>query len=250
MFIKYEEMLLNIRPAPYQLLNQGFLINFAGRDLFTSSVHPLYERNVDRERKIDSCERFFKAQDMAPSFRIVFQKDYQFFDEELFRRGYEKTGQGLVKQIEIKKIQDELFTFASFIENGIFVDEILKEFWLSEHYYLMNFDEEQELIFEDAINRVPLKAVYFTFVEQNTLLGQGLAMFEGNTMIIHTLVINEKFRNLSYGRRLLMSMLSYGLRSGAKKAITDIELNHSVAMKLFDKVGFEDLYAYWYRKKF
>lgn len=249
MFIHYEEKLLNAKPAPFQGLNHGFVMNFAGSEAFTSSIHPLYERNEYAAEKIDSCQDFCKEKGMDPCFRIVFQKDYQAFDDELFRQGYEKVGQGLVKHLDIHTVQKELFTFASFIQNGVFVEEELKEFWISEHAYLMDLDKEEEELLIDSVAKSPLKTVYFTFVEHNTLLGQGLAMFQGETMVIHTLVINPKFRALSYGKRLLMSMLSYGLQQGAMEAIADIDTKNVPALKLFHKIGFDDLYAYCYRRK-
>lgn len=249
MFTEYEEMLLNMKPAPFQALHRGFVINCAGEDYFSSCIHPLYDRNQDMEEKISSCEEFLERLDIDPAFRIIFEKSYQRFDEELYRRGYEKAGQGLVKALDIKNLQEELFTFASFIQNGVFFEESLKDIWINDRVYLMEMRGEQKSLFIDSVSRVPLKAAYFTLVEQNVLLGQGLAMFSGDRMLIHSVVINKKYRRLSYGRRLLMSMLSFGLRSGARRAIADIDYRNANGLRLFEKVGFTDLYPYGYRMK-
>lgn len=249
MFIECEEMFLSTKIAPLQAIHKGFILNLSGSDYFTSSIHPLYYRNENTGEKIHSCERISVGTGIDPCFRIVLFKEYQPFDEELFRRGYERIKQGIVKHIDIKSIQDELFTFASFIQNGVFVEESLKEFWLSEYSYFMGFDKLQEELFVRRTDRVLHKTVYFTLVEQNTFLGQGIAMFEEETMILDSLVINPKFRNLAYGRRLLMSMLSFGLRNGALRAIVDLDAKNVPSLKLFSEVGFEDFYPYYYRFK-
>lgn len=249
MFTEYEELLLNIKPAPFQGVHKGFVIHCGGEDRFSSCIHPLYSRNQDMQEKISSCEEFVERLGIDPAFRIIFEKGYQRFDEELYRRGYEKVGQGLVKALDIEKLREELFTFASFIQNGVFFEESLKDIWVNDRVYLLEMREDRKDLFVDSMSRVMLKSAYFSLVDQNVLLGQGLAMFSGDKMLIHSIVINKKYRRLSYGRRLLMSMLSFGLRGGSKIAVTDIDYRNTTALKLFEKVGFEDLYPYCYRMK-
>ena len=249
MFIKYEEMLINSKPAPFTTLNEGFIINYAGFEQFTSSIHPLYNRDKDLKSKITECEEILKTYNIIPEFRIVFQKDYQPLDEELFRHGYERNGQGTVKMIDIKSLQNELFTFANFIENGIFVEESIKDFWLSDHSYLMNLSSEHDRIYRSCIKKLIVKAATFTLIEENTLIGQGFVTFQKEFMIIGNIIINPKFRTLSYAKRLLMSMLSYGLKKGAAVAIADVDYENTPANRLFSKVKFEDIYGYCYRIK-
>lgn len=249
MFTKYEELLLSSRKAPFQAVQGGFLINYGGSDHFASSIHPLYDRHIDFVRKIDDCERLSIQLETDPCFRIVLSKDYQALDDELFRRGYERIEQGFVERIDIKKIQDELFTFASFIQNGVFVEDELKDFWVTEHANFRGFDKEQERSFVESMRNILYSTAYFTLVEQNTFLGQGIAVFQSDKIFVHTLVINPKYRNLSYGRRLLMSMLSFGLKNGASEAVVELDSKNVPAMKLLSKVGFEELYPYYYRQK-
>lgn len=249
MFTEYEELLWSSRKAPFQAVQKGFFINYGGADYYTSSIHPLYDRNMDLVSKIDDCEQLLIEWDIDPCFRIVLSKDYQALDDELFRRGYERMEQGIVKRMDIKKIQDELFTFASFIQNGVFVEDELKDFWVTEHSNFQGFDKEQERSFVESMRKILYSTAYFMLVDQNTFLGQGVAVFQREKMFVHTLVINPKYRNLSYGRRLLMSMLSFGLKNGASEAIIDVDSRNIPAIKLLSKVGFEDLYPYYYRQK-
>ena len=249
MFIKYEELLLNSKPAAFTTLYEGLIINYAGINQFTKSIHPLYDRRNNIHERIASVEAILANYNQIPEYRIVFQKDYQEFDEELFRNGYERSGHGTVKMIDIKPLQNELFTFANFIQNGVFIEEEIKDFWLDDFSYLMNYSQVEDKIFRDSIKRLIVPCSTFTLIEENTLIGQAYATFQENYMIINSVVINKKTRNLSYGKRLLMSMLSYGLKRGAEIAIADVDYLDTAGNKLFDKVKFEDIYGYCYRIK-
>lgn len=113
----------------------------------------------------------------------------------------------------------------------------------------MNYSQVEDKIFRDSIKRLIVPCSTFTLIEENTLIGQAYATFQENYMIINSIVINKKTRNLSYGKRLLMSMLSYALKRGAEIAIADVDYLDTAGNKLFDKVKFEDIYGYCYRIK-
>ncbi len=249
MFIKYEELLLNSKPATFATLYEGFIINYAGIDSFTKSVHPLYDIKNDIQKKISTVETILSKYGQIPEYRIIFQKDYRELDEALFKNGYERIAQGTVKLIDIKPLQNELFTFANFIQNGVFVEEGIKDFWLEDFAYLMNYSQKEDKIFRSLVKNLIVPCNTFTLIEENTLIGQAYATFQENYMIINNIVINKKTRNLSYGRRLLMSMLSYGLKMGAEFAIADVDYSDTAGNKLFNKVNFEDIYGYCYRRK-
>ena len=249
MFIKYEEMLLNSKPATFTTLYEGTIINYAGINQFNNCVHLLYDRKNNIQSKIAQIESILLKYNQVPEYRIIFQKDYQTFDDELFKHGYEKNGHGTVKMINIKALQNELFTFANFIQNGVFIEEEIKEFWIGDYSYLMKFTEIEDKLFRSSIKNTIVPCSTFTLIEENTLIGQAYATFQNNVMIINNIVINKKTRNLSYGKRLLMSMLSYGLNKGAEIAVADVNFNDVVGNKLFDKVKFEDIYGYCYRIK-
>lgn len=250
MFIKYEEMLLNSKPAPLTSIFEGFMINYGGFEKFTQSIHPLYGRdNKGTHEKTLRCEDIIKSRGFESRYRIVFQNDYKELDEELFKSGYERESQGTVKGIDISNLQRELFTFANFIQNGVYVEEELKDFWLSDYSYLMNIAEYDTKALADSIRGRLSKFVYFTLIEENILLGQGYVTFQEEFMIINNIIINPKYRRLSYGRRLLMSMLSYGFKQGASIALADVFYDDIPSNKLFQKVNFEDIYGYCYRVK-
>ncbi len=249
MFIKYEELLLNSNPAAFTTLYEGLIINYAGINQFTKSIHPLYDRKKNIYERITKAEIIVSKYNQIPEYRIVFQKDYQEFDEELFKNGYERNGHGTVKMIDIKPLQNELFTFANFIQNGVFIEEEIKDFWIDDFSFLMNYSQSEDKIFRDSLKRLIVPCSTFTLIEEDTLIGQAYATFQENYMVINNIVINKKTRNLSYGKRLLMSVLSYGLKKGAEIAIADVNYLDVAANKLFNKVKFEDVYGYCYRIK-
>lgn len=74
MFIKYEELLLNSKPAAFTTLYEGLIINYAGINQFTKSIHPLYDRKNNIHERIASVEAILANYNQIPEYRIVFQK--------------------------------------------------------------------------------------------------------------------------------------------------------------------------------
>jgi len=63
------------------------------------------------------------------------------------------------------------------------------------------------------------------------------------------IVTHPNFRNRGYGRQLVLDLLSWGKERGARIAYLQVMLDNAPALRLYSKVGFEEIYRYWYRIK-
>jgi N-acetylglutamate synthase len=63
------------------------------------------------------------------------------------------------------------------------------------------------------------------------------------------IVTDAQFRNRGYGQQLVSEILAWGKEKGAQTAYLQVMLNNPPALKLYSKVGFKEIYQYWYRVK-
>ena len=155
----------------------------------------------------------------------------------------------IVKIKNIDAMRRELFSFADFTSNGVHIEKTLQTFWLKAYSEFKQMKTEDSTIFMQNMNTAYNTFVYFTLMIEDEPFGLAYIMLERAHVVIIDIVINEKRRGNSYGYRLLMSILTYALREGAERALAQIHENNKSAIRLFDKIGFEDGYYFLNRMK-
>ena len=78
----------------------------------------------------------------------------------------------------------------------------------------------------------------------------GMGVIEREYVGIYNIRVNENFRRKGFGQEIVNAILNNGKREGSKKAYLQVEIKNENATALYYKMGFKELYKYWYRKKF
>lgn len=243
-----EEILLNSNPSTTDLRQNDFLIRFR-TNTSPCMIYAMEDKKNSLLERIQHNESLLFSKEYSPSYRILYTKEYRDLDEELFKCGYEKCMEGTVKVLDISKLQKELFTFASYIQNGVFIEEELKDHWMANYVKFLDMSEERVRVFHDNMSRTQEKFYYFTLLEEGVPVGVAYGSLDRGIFTVCDIVIVPRYRGLSYSKRLLMCMLSYAYRYDAELVIAEVEDLNIVANHLFEKVGFEDGYRFWERYK-
>lgn len=243
-----EEILLNSNPSMTDLRQNDFLIRFR-TNTSPCMIQAMEDKQNSLLERIQQNEVLLFSKGHSPSYRVLYAKEYRDLDEELFKCGYEKCMEGTVKVLEISKLQKELFTFASYIQNGVFIEEDFEEYWMANYVKFLDMPQERIRAFRDNMSRSQAKFYYFTLLEQDVPIGVAYGSLERQIFTVCDIVIAPRYRGLSYSKRLLMCMLSYAYRYDAELVIAEVEDLNIVANHLFEKVGFEDGYRFWERYK-
>lgn len=77
----------------------------------------------------------------------------------------------------------------------------------------------------------------------------GLGVIEREFMWVYDIVTDENFRNQGFGEQLLLNLLNWGKENGAKYSYLAVQLNNIAALRLYSKIGYSEIYKYWYRIK-
>lgn len=244
----YEEMLFNSNPPTATYLQNGFLVSLFN-DKMACTLYGVADKKSNLKNRISMNEATLEMQNFRPCYRLVETKDYAELESALNHFGYRKTEQGFVVGLEIKNLQKELFTFASYIQNGVFVYTDFRNEWFEDYAYLRDLTPELASLISTNVQNSKLNRYYFTLVEEGKMIGMAYAVSDRGMLIIKDIILNPKFRGLKYGRKLTMSILSFALNKELDKVLVEVESGNTSAQKMFKNVGFSLEYRYWYREK-
>ena len=77
--------------------------------------------------------------------------------------------------------------------------------------------------------------------ERGDLIGYCLSWLIYDEVHILKVAVNEDYRNLGIGRKLIVNTLEYFITKGANHAILEVRLDNYSAISLYEKLGFENL---------
>ena len=244
-----EEMLINADPASDIAVENGFILRY-----FSNGNLCSINRMVDRSPS-DYGETIKKLgirvvnAGVNPNYKIIHDQSYSRLDQELVRQSYSIVEEGLVMALRIENMQRELFTFANFYEQGIFTEEELNPDWLEDYKEMTDMDPLHGRFFENNIKKSTQDHMYFGLFEGNRLLAMSYVVFIDDYMIIKDIFVDERYRNLDYGKRILKAMLSKALAKNCKVALCEVNKRQVSAGRLLSSEGFEAIYGYHYRAK-
>lgn len=79
------------------------------------------------------------------------------------------------------------------------------------------------------------------------VVAAGMAVREGDLLGLFDIVTHPGHRRKGYAAVLVEHLLAEGAAGGARTAYLQVEPENIAARTLYDRYGFKDCYAYWYR---
>jgi ribosomal protein S18 acetylase RimI-like enzyme len=93
------------------------------------------------------------------------------------------------------------------------------------------------------------KSGFFHLKEGTETVAVGLSVLERGFVGIYDIVIDADLRNRGLGTQMMRHILHWGQTNGAHTAYLQVMLNNPPALHLYQKLGFREIYRYWYRQK-
>ena len=75
----------------------------------------------------------------------------------------------------------------------------------------------------------------------------GMGVISDDVLGIYGIATREAYRDLGYGTKLLQQLMCWGFSNRARYAYLHVESVNFAALRLYEKLGFEEFYSYWYR---
>jgi N-acetylglutamate synthase len=244
MDLRIEELSLSAWPALQTMVYDGWILRFAeGYTKRSNSVNPLYASTLDLDEKIRACEEAYAAKGLPPIFKILDSDRQKPIDDRLGEFGYERIDETSVRGLGLDR-----FAPAPPREGKTEVEDAFSEAWIDEFCRCSRNEEKKDIIARLLRNVIATRIVVRARLGAETV-GCGYGALELGHVGIFDIVVKREMRARGFGEAIVRSILERGAALGARRAYLQVVVGNAPAERLYDKLGFREMYRYWYRKK-
>jgi ribosomal protein S18 acetylase RimI-like enzyme len=240
---KIEELSMNAWAALQTLVYDGWIIRFAnGYTKRANSINPIYNPNDDDlENKIKYCETLFQKRKLPTVYKMTNETHPDNLDAVLHSKGYNAIDKTSVQILDLSILMEPL-------NKSVELNETLNDAWLYQFCILSN-NQENFATLKQMLSSIIPKTCFISLYENKVAVACGLGVLDSGYLGIFDIVTDFKKRNRGFGEQLIMNLLKWGKENGAKFSYLQVTLNNAPAVRLYSKLGYKEIYRYWYRVK-
>lgn len=247
-----EELSLNAWPAQHTLLYDGWLLRFSeGYTNRANSVNPIYSgSNTNLENKIKACKDFYTQKNLPTIFKLTPASLPSNLEMVLASNGFSKSSVTSVQEIKLNDLESSFsFALSNDDEVKIIRENQLRPGWLATWLSLTNISTGHWANVEKLLGNILPLHCFLRLEKESQTVAAGLAVYERGYVGLFDIVTNTEFRRQGLGRRLVIELLKWGQSQGAATAYLQVLTTNSAALQLYTRLGFREVYQYWYRVK-
>ncbi len=237
----FEELALNAWPALQTQHYDGWILRFAeGYTRRANSISSLYPSSIAVEEKIAHCEQIYRARGLDTVFKLTGAAEPADLDMLLSRSGYTATALTSVQTMEIPDLPDPEIDAVTGCE------EVSND-WLEVYCAL----SERQFVpaMRGVLDAILLPKVFMLLYRNDEPVAAGLSVVERGYVGFYDIITAPAWRNQGLGTQLMLHLLHWGKANGAAHAYLQVMCDNPPAQHLYEKLGFREIYRYWYRAK-
>ena len=238
-----EELSMNAWPALKTILYDGWIIRLSnGYGNRANSINPIYPSGINPEEKIAYCDKLFARYGLLTTYKIIGCAEHKPIDEKLEKLNYRKINETSIQTCEIPLM-------APNNNEGILIDNDFDDKWVNSVIDFNRIEEEHIPTFKKILGNIACEKIVVHKETGNEIAGCGYGAIENGYVGVFDIVVKENLRGKGYGRQIVETILSEAAKRGVKKSYLQVMINNPVALGLYKKLGYREIYRYWYRKK-
>jgi len=243
MIRNFEEISNNAWPALQILHYDGWILRFAnGVTKRSNSVSMLYPSRLGAEMKIDFCEKLYTSLEIPPCFKITTVADPGNMDKLLENRGYFIHSFISFQTCDISNLPDNPL-------RNITLETTLRPLWMENFIRMNGYDPGRKSTYLAIMKQLLLPKCLVSIERDGQIIGVGLGVAEGSFVGLFDIVVDPLYRNTGLGYLIVENILRWGRKQGAVTAYLQVLTDNTPAIRLYEKMGFREIYQYWYRMK-
>ncbi|MFX3650661.1 MAG: GNAT family N-acetyltransferase [Paenibacillus sp.] len=238
-----EELSLNHWQPLSTLLYDGWVLRFAkGYTKRANSIQPIYYSTLDVHEKIEECERIYASNQLSTIFKITpfIQPDH--LDQLLQDKGYSVVDLTRIQTRSLEYIKEP-------VHQAVQIDEQLTTTWLDHFCRLNKVNDLQRETTELMLNNIHTKAGFISLLIDGQVVACGFGVIERGYIGLFDIITDANFRNRGLAEQMILHLLHWAKKQGATSSYLQVVANNAPALKLYAKLGYSEIYSYWYRVK-
>jgi ribosomal protein S18 acetylase RimI-like enzyme len=98
-------------------------------------------------------------------------------------------------------------------------------------------------------NAIAKDTICVSIQSNGVIVGTGLGILDRDYVGVYAIHVREDYRKKGLARAMCTCILKEGMKKGAKKAYLQVVDGNNPAIWLYQSLGFQNLYTYWFRVK-
>ena len=238
---RLEEVSLNAWPALQQMLFDGWVLRFAqGYTKRANSVNAVFPSSMDVNEKIDICEQTYARHGLPTVFRLTPLAHPTHLDQILQQRHYDRIDLTHVQHIDLLRQDTPPMVTTTLQEEAL-------DTWMPIFCRLSGAELARHRTHKAILQTIPARRLLASLRVSGRVVACGLGVLEHTYFGLFDLVTAPEKRNKGYGAALVLNLLAWARAHGATDAYLQVVSTNSPARHLYAKLGFRDVYQYWYR---
>lgn len=238
---RLEELSMRAWPALETIASDDWVLRFSGGyTRRANSVHPLGPGTKPLTDKIDEAERMYRARNLPTIFKLTADSQPDDLESALVGRGYIEEARTAVHVADLTPREQDV---------AVETEWSRALSWKDGFHQMSSIPPERQQLHDRILSSISLSTGFAWVEEGGRVVGCGLGVVEGEWLGIFDIVVTLETRRRGIGERLTRGVMGWGHKMGAKKAYLQVMSDNAPALALYNKLGFREAYAYWYRVK-
>lgn len=244
MIRQIEELSMNAWHPLQTVLYDGWMLCFSnGYTRRANSIQPLYPSTLGLDEKIDYCEALYAARGLNTVFKLTGTEQPPDLEVVLIQRGYILDAP---TSVQTRSLMGEAIDVST---NPVEMEHEVSDDWLNLFCRLSAVHERHRPTIHAMLRSIASQAGFFRLINDGQPAAVGLGVVERGYVGLFDIVTDAQFRNRGLGRLLILNILKWAQTNGAHTAHLGVMLNNAPALHLYHKLGFREVYRYWYRQQ-
>ena len=241
--IGYEELSMNAWPALRTHLYDGWVLRFAdGYTKRANSVHPIYSSTLSLEEKIAFCEGQYARVGLPSIFKLTRASIPESLDPQLDRLGYTRKDETSVQTLDLTDVEPLTAEGVAFTHTSL-------EAWLPVFSVFNQLTDEARHTLAKMLQNRTSETCFGLLMEDKRPVACGLGVLSRGYLGLFDILVSSRHRGKGLGERLIHAIFGWAKGQGAHTAYLQVVMGNRAAETLYRRLGFKELYRYWYRIK-
>lgn len=247
-----EDLSLNAWPSHQMQVYDGWIIRYSHFYTHrTNSVEQIGPSSLPLPEKVAYCEQIYRRWNTPSIFKIT-PLSHPLLEPYLIQEGYhtEHSTDVMVLDFQNDYINNASINIEETHTKLIKVQHRISSVWIKGLFRLKNTTNPvHQKIVPSMYAAIPKDVIAVSIRENGEIIATGLGILDRDYIGIYAIHVGEKYRHRGYAQSILHTLIKEGIKSGASKAYLQVVSENYAAHKLYEKIGFKQLYTYWFRVK-
>ena len=225
-------------PAQHSVDVQGWLLRLdRGYTKRANSANATTQSRALPADDVEAIELRFRESGLVPTFRLTSFAPIEDSDRLLESRGYRRCDASMVMTRSLAGVADA-------DEAALAPDAAA---WLDAFRHASGKRDADQAVHLEILRRIAAPCAWAVHSEAAPSLTCGLGVLVDDKLGLFDIATRQDHQRRGLARQLCEGLLAWGVRHGGQTAFLQVVAANAPAIRLYEQLGFETAYRYWYR---